>query len=342
MTWLVTGGAGYIGSLTIVELLERGDDVVALDNLMNSSAESLRRATQITRREVPFVEADVRDGNALDAIFGDYDIQGVIHFAGLKAVGESVEKPLEYYRDNIDSAICLIDAMTRHRVKKLVFSSTATVYGTDADVPYKETHPVGVGITNPYAWSKFMIEQIMRDVVAADPEWQATILRYFNPIGAHESGLMGEDPQGYPNNLLPFLAQVAVGRRAKLLVYGDDYDTPDGTGVRDYLHVKDLALGHIAALDHFGEPGQTKVYNLGSGHGTSVLEVIKAFEAASGEPIPYEVVGRRAGDIGAFWADASLAERELGWTAKKSVYDACLDIWKWQSQNPHGYASEPV
>jgi len=339
MTWLVTGGAGYIGSLTIVELLERGDDVVALDNLSRSSAESLRRATQITRREVPFVEADVRDASALDQIFDDYDIDGVVHFAGFKAVGESVEKPLMYYRDNLDSAMTLIEAMTRHGVKKLVFSSTATVYGADADVPYTEKHTVGVGITNPYAWTKFMIEQILRDVVAADPEWQVTILRYFNPIGAHESGLMGEDPQGYPNNLLPYLAQVAVGRREKLFVYGDDYDTPDGTGVRDYLHVKDLALGHIAALDHFGPPGETKVYNLGSGHGTSVLEVIKAFEAASGETIPYEIAPRRPGDIGAFWADPSLAERELHWKATKSVYDACVDIWRWQSANPRGYES---
>ena len=338
MAWLVTGGAGYIGSSTVLELLERGDDVVVIDDLSNSSAESLRRVTEISRREVPLVVGDVRAAHILDRIFHDYDIEAVIHFAGRKAVGESVEKPVEYYRTNIDSTLTLVEAMARHGVKRLVFSSSATVYGTPAELPLRETSRTGIGITNPYGWTKYMIEQMLRDLAVADHDWRITILRYFNPIGAHESGLLGEDPRGTPNNLLPFIAQVAVGLRDRLRVYGGDYDTPDGTGVRDYVHVTDLARGHIAAAQAPGAKGVVSVYNLGTGRGASVLEVVAAFEAASREHIPYELVPRRPGDVAVTYADVSLAELELGWRAEKTLQEACADVWRWQSANPRGYA----
>jgi UDP-glucose 4-epimerase len=332
---LVTGGAGYIGSHTVVELLENGYEVVVVDNLVNSSAESLKRVGRITGKTVTLVKADLRDAVALEAVFADHDFDSVIHFAGLKAVGESVEKPLMYYQNNLDSTLVLCDVLQKHDVKKLVFSSSATVYGTPEELPLKETSRVGTGITNPYGQTKFMIEQILQDLAAADPGWQITILRYFNPIGAHESGLIGEDPNGIPNNLLPIVAQVAVGKRDEVMVFGNDYDTPDGTGVRDYIHVSDLAKGHVAALKKLKNGAD--VYNLGTGRGTSVLEVIKAFEAAAGKSIAFEVAPRRAGDIASSYADSSKAERELDWKAGKTIADACADAWHWQSQNPDGY-----
>jgi len=337
MNVLVIGGAGYIGSHTLIELLHDGHEVVVVDDLSNSSEESLRRVEKITGQTVPFHRQDVCDQAALGELFVKYQFDAVIHFAGLKAVGESVAKPLEYYRNNIDSTLALCAVMQAHGVKKLIFSSSATVYGTPEELPLKETSRVGVGITNPYGQTKFMIEQILRDLAVADPSWQITLLRYFNPIGAHESGLIGEDPNGLPNNLLPFVSQVAVGKLDHVNVFGDDYDTPDGTGVRDYIHVVDLARGHVAALDHLEDGVAT--YNLGTGQGVSVLEVIKAFEQAAGKTIPYEVVERRPGDIASCYADASLAGRELGWRTQKTLDDACADAWRWQSQNPNGYTA---
>lgn len=334
MKLLVTGGAGYIGSHTVIELIAKGHDVVVIDNLSNSSIEALRRVEEITGRTIPFYEADVRDRNALDNIFAAGDIDAVIHFAGLKAVGESVEKPLLYYQNNLDSTLVLLAAMQAHGVKKLVFSSSATVYGS-APVPYAEGAAVGQGITNPYGKTKYFIEEIIRDVSAADEEFEATILRYFNPIGAHPSGRIGEDPSGIPNNLMPYITQVATGRREKLNVFGGDYDTKDGTGVRDYIHVDDLAEGHVAAIEH-SKPGFT-AYNLGSGVGVSVLELVRAFEEASGQNIPYEIVDRRAGDLPESYALVDKAREELGWTVKRSIEDACADSWRWQSQNPKGY-----
>ena len=334
MKLLVTGGAGYIGSHTVIELIAKGHDVVVIDNLSNSSNEALRRVEEITGRTIPFYEADVRDRNALDNIFAAGDIDAVIHFAGLKAVGESVEKPLLYYQNNLDSTLVLLAAMQAHGVKKLVFSSSATVYGS-APVPYAEGAVVGQGITNPYGKTKYFIEEIIRDVSAADEEFEATILRYFNPIGAHPSGRIGEDPSGIPNNLMPYITQVATGRREKLNVFGGDYDTKDGTGVRDYIHVDDLAEGHVAAIEH-SKPGFT-AYNLGSGVGVSVLELVRAFEEASGRRIPYEIVDRRAGDLPESYALVDKAQKELDWTVKRSIEDACADSWRWQSQNPKGY-----
>ena len=334
MKLLVTGGAGYIGSHTVIELIAKGHDVVVIDNLSNSSIEALRRVEEITGRTIPFYEADVRDRNALDNIFAAGDIDAVIHFAGLKAVGESVEKPLLYYQNNLDSTLVLLAAMQAHGVKKLVFSSSATVYGS-APVPYAEGAVVGQGITNPYGKTKYFIEEIIRDVSAADEEFEATILRYFNPIGAHPSGRIGEDPSGIPNNLMPYITQVATGRREKLNVFGGDYDTKDGTGVRDYIHVDDLAEGHVAAIEH-SKPGFT-AYNLGSGVGVSVLELVRAFEEASGRRIPYEIVDRRAGDLPESYALVDRAREELDWTVKRSIEDACADSWRWQSQNPKGY-----
>lgn len=335
-TTLVTGGAGYIGSHTLIELINNNFEVVVIDNLANSSRESLRRVEQITGHEIPFIEADVRDQSALDDIFTTYDIDSVIHFAGLKAVGESVAKPLEYYDDNLVSTLALLEAMRKHSVKQLVFSSSATVYGSPSELPLRETSTVGVGLTNPYGKTKYMIEQIIQDYCAADPAFEATILRYFNPIGAHKSGQIGEDPNGIPNNLLPYVAQVAVGKLQSVGVFGDDYDTPDGTGVRDYIHVVDLARGHVAALQHM--KAGANVYNLGTGSGTSVLEIIKAFSKACGRDLPYEIKPRRAGDIAACYADCSKAERELGWRAELSIEQACADSWRWQSQNPNGFS----
>lgn len=335
-TILVTGGAGYIGSHTLIELINNNFEVVVIDNLANSSRESLRRVEQITGHEIPFIEADVRDQSALDDIFTTYDIDSVIHFAGLKAVGESVAKPLEYYDNNLVSTLALLEAMRKYSVKQLVFSSSATVYGSPSELPLRETSTVGVGLTNPYGKTKYMIEQIIQDYCAADPAFEATILRYFNPIGAHQSGQIGEDPNGIPNNLLPYVAQVAVGKLQSIGVFGDDYDTPDGTGVRDYIHVVDLARGHVAALQHM--KAGANVYNLGTGSGTSVLEIIKAFSKACGRDLPYDIKPRRAGDIAACYADCSKAERELGWRAELSIEQACADSWRWQSQNPNGFS----
>ena len=335
-TILVTGGAGYIGSYTLIELINNNFEVVVIDNLANSSRESLRRVEQITGHEIPFIEADVRDQSALDDIFTTYDIDSVIHFAGLKAVGESVAKPLEYYDNNLVSTLALLEAMREHNVKQLVFSSSATVYGSPSELPLRETSTVGVGLTNPYGKTKYMIEQIIQDYCAADPTFEATILRYFNPIGAHQSGQIGEDPNGIPNNLLPYVAQVAVGKLQSVGVFGNDYDTPDGTGVRDYIHVVDLARGHVAALQHM--KAGASIYNLGTGSGTSVLEIIKAFSKACGRNLPYDIKPRRAGDIAACYADCSKAERELGWRAELSIEQACADSWRWQSQNPNGFS----
>ena len=335
-TILVTGGAGYIGSHTLIELINNNFKVVAIDDLANSSHESLRRVEQITGHEIPFIEADVRDQSALSDIFTTYDIDSVIHFAGLKAVGESVAKPLEYYDNNLVSTLALLEAMRKYSVKQLVFSSSATVYGSPSELPLRETSTVGVGLTNPYGKTKYMIEQIIQDYCAADPAFEATILRYFNPIGAHQSGQIGEDPNGIPNNLLPYVAQVAVGKLQSVGVFGDDYDTPDGTGVRDYIHVVDLARGHVAALQHM--KAGANVYNLGTGSGTSVLEIIKAFSKACERDLPYEIKPRRAGDIAACYADCSKAERELGWRAELSIEQACADSWHWQSQNPNGFS----
>ena len=335
-TTLVTGGAGYIGSHTLIELINNNFEVVVIDNLANSSRESLRRVEQITGHEIPFIEADVRDRSVLDDIFTTYSIDSVIHFAGLKAVGESVAKPLEYYDNNLVSTMALLEAMRKHGVKQLVFSSSATVYGSPSELPLRETSTVGVGLTNPYGKTKYMIEQIIQDYCAADPAFEATILRYFNPIGAHKSGQIGEDPNGIPNNLLPYVAQVAVGKLQSVGVFGDDYDTPDGTGVRDYIHVVDLARGHVAALQHM--KAGANVYNLGTGSGTSVLEIIKAFSKACGRDLPYEIKPRRTGDIAACYADCSKAERELGWRAELSIEQACADSWRWQSQNPNGFS----
>ena len=335
-TILVTGGAGYIGSHTLIELINNNFKVVAIDDLANSSRESLRRVEQITGHEIPFIEADVRDQSALNDIFTTYDIDSVIHFAGLKAVGESVAKPLEYYDNNLVSTLALLEAMREHNVKQLVFSSSATVYGSPSELPLRETSTVGVGLTNPYGKTKYMIEQIIQDYCAADPAFEATILRYFNPIGAHQSGQIGENPNGIPNNLLPYVAQVAVGKLQSVGVFGNDYDTPDGTGVRDYIHVVDLARGHVAALQHM--KAGASIYNLGTGSGTSVLEIIKAFSKACGRDLPYEIKPRRAGDIAACYADCSKAESELGWRAELSIEQACADSWHWQSQNPNGFS----
>lgn len=335
MNILVTGGAGYIGSHTIIELLASGHSVVVVDNLSNSSAESLRRVEQITGQAVPFHEFDLRDRARLEALFASEKIDAVIHFAGLKAVGESVAKALWYYQNNLESTLTLLDVMRQHEVKKLVFSSSATVYGDPAKLPITEDMPLSA--TNPYGQTKLMIEQILRDTAATNEGWQFTSLRYFNPVGAHPSGLIGEDPSGIPNNLLPFVSQVAVGKREQLSVFGDDYDTIDGTGVRDYIHVVDLAKAHVAALEHLGAPNEYKYYNVGTGQGTSVLELVHAFEQAAERDIPYQVVARRPGDIAACYADPSLAREELGWQAELSIQDACRDSWKWQSENPDGY-----
>ena len=334
MKVLLTGGAGYIGSHTAVELLNAGHEVVVIDNLCNSSKESIRRVEEITGKTIAFYENDVRDPNALDTIFTDHSIDAVIHFAGLKAVGESVEKPLLYYDVNVGGAITLFGAMQRHGVTKLVFSSSATVYGS-APYPYEESMQTGVGVTNPYGRTKYMIEEIMRDATVSDSALQYVSLRYFNPVGAHESGCIGEDPNGIPNNLMPYIAQTAAGKRDKLRIWGNDYNTIDGTGVRDYIHVVDLAKGHLAALEHL-QPGFDAI-NLGSGTGTSVLQVVHAFEKACGHAIPYEVLERRPGDLPEYYANATKAADILGWRTEKTIDDICADTWRWQSQNPNGY-----
>ena len=336
MSVFVTGAAGYIGSHTCVELLQAGYDVVAADNFVNSSPEALRRVEQITGRKIPFAETDLCDAEAVEKIFSAYpEIDAVIHFAGLKAVGESVRKPLEYYSDNLDSTLSLLRAMERHGVKNLVFSSSATVYGDPETVPIREDAPLSA--TNPYGATKLFIERILTDCCRADPELNVALLRYFNPIGAHESGLLGEDPNGIPNNLVPYIAKVAAGQLKELHVFGDDYPTRDGTGVRDYIHVVDLARGHIAALNKLREHCGLFICNLGTGHGYSVLEVLHAYERACGKQLPYVVDSRRPGDVAACWADTAKARRELGWEAQYGIDEMCASSWNWQRRNPGGY-----
>lgn len=336
MSILVTGGAGYIGSHTCVELLNAGYEVVVVDNLSNACKESLERVKKITGKNLTFYEADILDREALVHIFEKETIESVIHFAGLKAVGESVSKPLEYYQNNISGTLVLCDVMRQFGVKNIVFSSSATVYGRPAQIPITEQCPKGT-CTNPYGWTKWMLEQILTDLHAADSQWNVILLRYFNPIGAHESGLIGEDPKGIPNNLVPYITQVAVGKLKKLGIFGNDYDTPDGTGVRDYIHVVDLARGHVKAIERLKDKKGVLVYNLGTGNGYSVLQIVKAFEKACQKSIPYEIKERRPGDISTCYADPALAKEELGWTAEKTLDDMCADSWRWQSGNPNGY-----
>ncbi len=337
MNVLVTGGAGYIGSHTCVELLERGYGVIVADNLVNSSAKSLERVQQITGKSLDFYEIDVRDRAALDRIFEKHDINCAIHFAGLKAVGESVSMPLEYYDNNLNSTITLCRAMKDHGVKNIVFSSSATVYSGDNEMPLRESSHTGM-CTNPYGWTKYMSEQILRDTAFADEEWSIALLRYFNPIGAHSSGLIGEDPRGIPNNLMPFISQVAVGRRDHLNVFGNDYDTHDGTGVRDYIHVVDLARGHVCAIEYMQKHKGENVFNLGTGMGYSVLDMVKAFERVTGIKIPYEIVARRPGDLATVYSCPDKSAELLGWKAQYNLDDMCRDTWAWQSKNPMGYA----
>lgn len=336
MNILLTGGAGYIGSHTIVELDKAGHSVVVVDNLVNSSEESLRRVAQIIGRSVPFVKADVRDVAAMNDVFNEYSIDAVIHFAGLKAVGESVAKPLEYYENNMNATFVLLDVMRKHNCKNIIFSSSATVYGDPAIIPITEECPKGQ-CTNPYGKTKSMLEDVMMDLQKADPEWNVVLLRYFNPIGAHQSGLIGENPNGIPNNLMPYITQTAVGRRAELGVFGNDYDTPDGTGVRDYIHVCDLANGHVCALKAIDRKCGLAIYNLGTGHGYSVLDVVKAFEKANNLKVPYSIKPRRAGDIATCYCNPAKAKAELGWEAKYGIEDMCRDSWNFQKNNPEGY-----
>lgn len=339
MQILVTGGAGYIGSHTCVELLNAGYDVIVVDNLYNSNQKAIDRIEQITQKEVKFYKEDILDKEALKKIFSENQIDAVIHFAGLKAVGESVQKPVEYYTVNIAGTLNLIDVMRTYGCKNIIFSSSATVYGEPAQIPITEACPKGT-CTNPYGWTKWMLEQILTDVHTSDPEWNVILLRYFNPIGAHESGLIGEDPKGIPNNLLPYVAQVAIGKLKCVGVFGNDYDTPDGTGVRDYIHVVDLAKGHVKALDRIKEKAGCKVYNLGTGKGYSVLDVIHAFSKACGHDIPYEIKPRRAGDIATCYSKCDLAREELGWQAEYDLDAMCASSWKWQTMNPNGYNEE--
>ncbi|MDO6617663.1 UDP-glucose 4-epimerase GalE [Shewanella sp. 6_MG-2023] len=336
MSVLVTGGAGYIGSHTIVELLKIGTDVVVIDNLSNSSLESLYRVKSITAQQVTFYEGDILDKALLRKIFSDNDIEAVIHFAGLKAVGESVEQPLKYYTNNVTGTIVLCEVMAEFGIKNLVFSSSATVYGDPASLPILESFPTSA--TNPYGQSKLVVEHVLADLHHSDPSWNIACLRYFNPVGAHESGLIGEDPNDIPNNLMPFISQVAIGKREKLMVFGDDYATPDGTGVRDYIHVVDLAVGHLKALEKLKTNSGLVTYNLGTGQGYSVLDMVKAFEKASDKVINYDIVARRPGDIGACYADPTKAKAELNWTATHNLDDMVNSSWKWQSLNPNGYS----
>ncbi|MBP9622774.1 UDP-glucose 4-epimerase GalE [Streptococcus parasuis] len=335
MSILVTGGAGYIGSHTVVELIKLGKEVVIVDNLSNSSILVLDRIEEITGKRPTFYELDVADKAALRSVFEKESIEAAIHFAGYKAVGESVEKPVMYYENNIMSTLALVEVMAEFGVKKIVFSSSATVYGLNNPSPLVENMPTSA--TNPYGYTKVMLEQILRDLEVSDKEWSVALLRYFNPIGAHESGLIGEDPAGIPNNLMPFIAQVAVGKRAELSVFGNDYDTVDGTGVRDYIHVVDLALGHIKALEKISDTTGVYTYNLGSGQGTSVLELVQAFEKVNGVKVPYKIVDRRPGDVATCYANADKALAELNWKTEKTIEDMCRDTWNWQSKNPNGY-----
>ncbi|XP_072026296.1 UDP-glucose 4-epimerase-like [Amphiura filiformis] len=340
---LVTGGAGYIGSHTVLEMLTGGFDVIVTDNYANAIKgdsgipESIRRIQSITNRDVIFQEVDVQDIGAIRQLFSQYKIRAVIHFAALKAVGESIQIPLSYYRVNTVGTLNLLEVMREYKVYNIVFSSSATVYGTPQYLPIDEKHATGVGITNPYGRTKYFNEEIMKDLCKAEPQWNIIILRYFNPVGAHKSGQIGEDPQGPPNNLMPFVAQVAVGRRKELKVYGNDYDTPDGTGVRDYIHVVDLALGHLAALKKLSENAGLKIYNLGTGKGNSVLDMVNALEKASGKKVPYSIEPRREGDVATVYGDASLAEKELNWKAHRGLEEMCEDLWRWQAMNPKGF-----
>ena len=335
MRILLTGGAGFIGSHTYVELVNAGHEVVIVDNFYNSSEKVITRLEKITGKPVPFFDVDVCDKAALDKVFCAEPIDAVIHFAGYKAVGESVEKPLEYYRNNLDSTLSLCEVMRAHGVKRIVFSSSATVYGTSDDMPLLETMPTGC--TSPYGWTKYMIEQILQDVAHAYPDWAVALLRYFNPIGAHESGMIGEDPVGIPNNLMPYITQVASGKLKELRVFGNDYPTPDGTGVRDYIHVVDLAKGHAAACAYLMDHAGCEIFNLGTGDGFSVLDLVKTFETVNNIPIPYSIVARRAGDVARCFADANKARNLLHWQAAKTLEDMCRDSWRWQSGNPNGY-----
>jgi UDP-glucose 4-epimerase len=334
MNILVTGGAGYIGSHVLVELISAGHMPIVVDNLSNSRREVITRVEEITDTTIPLHVFDLANKNELEKVFENHNIEAVMHFAGLKAVGESTQQPLKYYRTNIDASLTLLETMEKYSVHKLVFSSSATVYGS-APIPYVESYPTGQGITSPYGQAKYVIEQILQDVAKANNQNAFSILRYFNPVGAHESGLIGEDPHGTPNNLMPIVAQVATGKREQLLVFGDNYDTTDGTGVRDYIHVTDLAKGHLAALEKLGSG--VSVYNLGSGKGMSVFQVVRAFEEASSKKIAYKIVERRPGDLPEYYADVSKAERELNWKTQKTIEDACRDIWRWQSHNPDGF-----
>nr|WP_175579633.1 UDP-glucose 4-epimerase GalE [Vibrio diazotrophicus] len=333
---LVTGGMGYIGSHTCVQMIDAGMEPIILDNLCNAKEKVLDRIEMISGLAPVFYQGDVRDEALLDSIFAEHDIKAVIHFAGLKAVGESVAKPLEYYDNNVNGSLVLARSMRKAGVKNIIFSSSATVYGDPASVPITESFPTGA-TTNPYGRSKYMVEECLSDLFNADPSWSITLLRYFNPVGAHPSGLMGEDPQGIPNNLMPYIAQVAVGRREKLAVYGNDYSTPDGTGVRDYIHVMDLADGHLAALTQVGQKSGLHIFNLGTGKGSSVLDMVEAFSQACGKAVAYEICPRRAGDIAECWASTEKAERELGWKATRSVKEMTEDTWRWQVANPQGY-----
>ena len=337
---LVTGGAGFIGSHTVVDLLQNGYRAIIVDDLSNASEKVIDRITTIVGPQaaanLSFYVADVNDRDALERIFTENDIDRVIHFAGFKAVGESVTKPIEYYSNNLGNTLTLVDVMRKHGVKSIIFSSSATVYGDPDSLPLTEESPKKPA-TNPYGWTKWMIEQILTDLHTADPEWDVVILRYFNPIGAHESGLIGEDPKGIPNNLLPYVAQVAIGKREAVHVFGNDYDTPDGTGVRDYIHVCDLASGHVAALNWMNGRAGVEIFNLGTGKGTSVLEIIKAFSAACGKELPYVIEPRRAGDVTANYADCTKAKEQMGWEARYGIDEMCRDSWNWQSRNPNGY-----
>ena len=336
MNVLVTGGAGYIGSHTCVELIEAGYTPIVVDNLCNSSPKSLERVREITGREVTFIKGDVCDEALLEEVLSKYDVCCAIHFAGLKAVGESVAKPLEYYQNNLGSTMALCKALARHHVKKIIFSSSATVYSGDNEMPLRETSKTG-NCTNPYGWTKYMGEQILRDIAKADPEWSVVNLRYFNPVGAHKSGLIGEHPNGIPNNLMPFISQTAIGKRHHLSVFGNDYPTPDGTGVRDYIHVVDLAKGHVAAIKYLLTHTGEGIFNLGTGHGYSVLDMVKAFEEANGVAVPYEIAPRRPGDLPTCYADPAKSREVLGWEAQYDQKDMCRDTWNWQSKNPNGF-----
>lgn len=337
MAILVTGGTGYIGSHTCLELLNAGYELIVLDNFSNSNRESLKRLKELTGRDIKFYEVDLLDGNAVEEVFSNNDIEAVIHFAGLKAVGESVSIPLHYYHNNITGTLILCDVMKKYGIKNLVFSSSATVYGMPEEVPISEDFPLAA--TNPYGRTKLFIEEILRDLYVSDSSWSISLLRYFNPIGAHESGMIGEDPNGTPNNLMPYITQVAVGKLQELQVFGNDYPTVDGTGVRDYIHVVDLANGHLKALEKVMSSNGVEAYNLGTGTGYSVLEIVSAFEKASGVKVPYKIVDRRPGDVAVCYADPTKARDELGWTAERGIEEMCRDSWRWQEKNPDGYNS---